>query len=65
MITNLLFREKDTDKNASYPLGVKPMRKAKRHLIWTKQKTWLKKQRFFIYDKLTDTYHNITTAPMK
>jgi hypothetical protein len=23
------------------------------------------KQRFFIYDKLTDTYHNITTAPYK
>jgi hypothetical protein len=51
------------DKNASYPLGVKTDAEGKATFNLDQAENFDSKQRFFIYDKLTDTYHNITTAP--
>jgi hypothetical protein len=51
------------DINASYLLGVKTDAEGKATFNLDQAENFDSKQRFYIYDKLNDVYHNITSTP--
>jgi uncharacterized repeat protein (TIGR01451 family) len=53
------------DTNASYPLGVKTDAEGKATFNLDQIKNFDAQQRFYIYDKLTDSYNDITTTPFE
>jgi hypothetical protein len=53
------------DPNASYPLGVITDAEGKATFNLDQTENFDAKQHFYIYDKLADTYNDITTTHLK